>query len=186
MSNNNSNGTDKPKSTDGNVVSSPAKKEGKEIAERPLRLFSQKEVNGIVREFIRAYLRGDVKVNLPMVMITPSTPLVAMQPEEYTRVMNASLKRQSLKDLIPICSGISKVTREAYIQAINALFELIIVMRMNNELDGKFLEYDIESRLKLLGQDHKDLREQYDATAKLVNRILSYIERSDPYRERNG
>jgi hypothetical protein len=185
--NDDNNDTNSAKSSDVNIASPPDKKEDEKVTtERPMRLFSQKEVNAIVREFIRAYIRGDIKVNLPMVMITPSTPLAGMPAEEYTRVMNASQKRQSLKDLIAICTGINKVTSEAYRQAINALFELIVTMRMNNELDGTFLEYDIESRFKMLEQNHKELREQHESTVRTVYRIQEYVERIDVFRERTG
>jgi hypothetical protein len=168
--------------------SSSRKDTEKQPQDKSSRLFSHKEIKTIVKEFVRAYISGQVKVRLPIPsgkpVVNPVTPLVALAPEQSGEIADIMSKRAQLKDLIAICIGARNVTREEFDEVLNVLFNLIITMRLSEVLDGKFVTSAIETRLTSLENSVNDLVSKSNSTDMLVRRILKVLELRDHFDER--
>lgn len=143
-------------------------------------LFSHKEVEGKVKEFIRAYIRGQLKLNLSLL---PADVKRHMEMQTGKPIDEAQAYHGALEGMliIPnhmlICAGVVDSSNEQYTDSINKLFIFIIMGRINKSIEGTFLATDVDARLSVLEKNQDDTKE-------LVNKILDYVERIDPYGER--
>jgi hypothetical protein len=149
------------------------------------RLFSQEEIHNIVKEFIRAYTRGQVTIELALPShLEYNLNWGALPSNDFIKMSDALNQRNFLKENIKICVGITKASAEEYEKAINNLFEIILILRMTDSMKGTFFLTDIDGRLISAEQKLAKLIHDQEISDKLIRRILDYIERNDPYRER--
>ena len=157
----------------------------KETARTQARLFSRKEVENIVKEFVRAYIRGQVTLSLVLPTDIENNPNLATLPHnQAVRLSDVINLQTSIKDMICIVAGTKTATDHEYEKCVSGLFEAILIMRSTDSMKGFFLTTDVEGRLTSLEQNMKDITDKQDQDDILIRRILDYLERNDPYRER--
>ena len=151
------------------------------------RLFSRQEINDIIKEFIKAYIRGQIvyysgsnfidvkKEDLLDTSSIKSNPV-------FQHVLKSTL---DLHNLISICSGVIPSTDEQYQKAINELFKEILILRMLNGISGTFYSNDIESQFKLIINDLSEIKKDNEHYENRINKVLEYVERLDPSRGGN-
>lgn len=132
-------------------------------------IFSPEEIRDIVKKFVSAWLRGDIT-------------LFFVSSEEY--LQRAKMKKQKLSyeqasdqevksklvftNLASICVGTKQATEDERQKAISDVFEMILMLRLSDRIKGKFIEYDIEERLR-------KLEERLDITDRLVHEIAIWL-----------
>ena len=157
----------------------------KETARTQARLFSRKEVEDIVKEFVRAYIRGQVTLSPVVPTDIENNPNLATLPDnQAVRLSDAINLRTSIKDMICIVAGTKTATDHEYEKCVSDLFETISIMRLTDSMKGFILTTDVDGRLTSLEQNIKDITDKQDQDDLLIRRILDYLERNDPYRER--
>jgi hypothetical protein len=103
------------------------------FVKRPL--FSRKEIVHLVRKFILAYIRGEIKFDL------------VIKPETYKRRLEMDCtpvdEAQRLLFQIPYtmlkCTGLIETNEEEYDACIDVLFKFMILGRATKSIDGQFL-----------------------------------------------
>jgi PAS domain-containing protein len=86
--------------------------------------------------------------------------------------------------MICIVAGTKTATDHEYEKCVSGLFETILIMRLTDSMKGFLLTTDVDGRLTSLEQNMKDITDKQDQDDLLIRRILDYLERNDPYRER--
>src|ERR687892_2732574 len=110
----------------------------KETARTQARLFSRKEVEDIVKEFVRAYIRGQVT-------LSPVGDAINLQT--------------SIKDMICIVAGTKTATDHEYEKCVSDLFETIL-SSLTDSMKGFILTTDVDGRLTSLEQNMKDITDK--------------------------
>jgi hypothetical protein len=154
----------------------------KKSTQEPKWLFSRKEIEGIVKEFIRAYIRGQLKLNLTLLPadVKRYMEMETGKPIDEAQAYNSAIQGTfTVPNLMLICAGISDGSNEQYTNAINSLFTFIIIGRTTKSIDGKFLATDIDARLSAVEESLNEIKERFDSTDELVKRTLEYVERID-------
>jgi len=107
-------------------------------------LFSKEERYNIVRSFIEAYIRGEVKIAFPtkeeverhkqdMEAIFGKEALISAPQVEY-------LSKQRFLNFVSIATGASESTQSELQVAISELFRFIILCRQGERIEGEFLQ----------------------------------------------
>ena len=121
-------------------------------------IFSPEERRNIVRSFVAAYLRGDIKVTFWSQPVTMLSTNKAITPAERLQT------KAGFVDMISIVSGariLSAVTGTApqfssdeLVTAIDALFRAIVSLRSGGFIEGEFLHSpEFETRLSTLEEE---------------------------------
>lgn len=110
-------------------------------------MFSQEEINAIVRDFVLAWIRGDVKIKFP----TSYEILEGAKQEGH--LINKGLAHEveakgktDLVDLIKTCG--KPATSEQLQEVTDKLFARILLLRCGNRIEGSFAEYSLESKIE--------------------------------------
>lgn len=140
------------------------------IQDRGSGLFSWEEIHSIVKEFIRAYLGGQIKVKF------------AIPDERSLTTVQAINLRTTFAELISVCAGIKQTTTHELKESVGKLFQIIANLQTIDGITGTFLGYDISTKLAVLEHTITDLKTNQSETENLVKRILDYVERIDSYR----
>lgn len=129
-------------------------------------IFSQEEIRTIIKEFISAYVRGDLSIKF---MSAEERLIIAKrtgQRLDFKTAYDQDLEdKKPIIDLIAICTDAKQSSPEEKSKAIKDLFYLILFARSSGRLQGKFMTFDIEARLRKLEQD-------LEQTNKLVAELL--------------
>jgi hypothetical protein len=134
-------------------------------------LFSEKEIKAIVKDFIAAYISGQITIHFPN-----AEDLMDMARREggIKDFKQASKEENNLKmnfrTRMATCVGAIKSTPEEQMASINGFFETIIAMRNGGRIIGVFTEYPLEVRIKRL-------EEGLEVTNNLVKEIVEWIYR---------
>jgi hypothetical protein len=126
-------------------------------------LFSKEQVKSILRSFITAYLNNDIKIRFPL----------ADEVREQAKYRNEKLDKEAsqaqeakykmdLNDLISVASGHTGATPQQQEVAIFELWQKVLDLRSGNRIDGKFLVYSLEDRIKRIEERLKDLFDHYE------------------------
>ncbi|HET7147493.1 MAG TPA: hypothetical protein VFI73_03250 [Candidatus Nitrosopolaris sp.] len=86
--------------------------------------------------------------------------------------------------MICIVAGTHTATEQEYQKSVIGLFETILIMRLTDSMKGFFLTTDVDARLTAVEQNMRDIGDKQEKGDVLIRKILEYIERNDPYRER--
>jgi hypothetical protein len=146
------------------------------------RLFFKQEINDIVKEFIRAYVRGQIKLDLS-VSVEPFRNMGSLSDEtlaSHPLFLKSLELRNGIINMISICSGIKNSTEEQYQDAINNLFVNILILRMTYGIEGSFYSNDIESQFKLIINDLTEIKKDNELYKQKIYQVLEYVERLDP------
>jgi len=129
-------------------------------------LFSEKEVRTIVKDFVSAYISGQIKIIFPTAEdIMGHTKNTKKEMDYKKACMELKI---NFKDLVAVASGTKKSTPEKQETAINDLFGKIIAMRNGGRIEGVFTEYALEARIMRL-------EEGIDKVNNLVKEIIEWI-----------
>jgi len=114
-------------------------------------IFTEQEVRSTVKGFVLAWLKGKIKIIFPTKeeiirffkedLEQDVSAIEATQVEVYTK--------KNFVDLILICSD-EQATPEEQRKALSDLFNAILIFRSSRRLEGEFLEYNFEERLRRL------------------------------------
>ncbi len=132
-------------------------------------LFSAKEVKVIVKDFVAAFISGQVKINFP-----DSKSIFDLRKEKGEKTTSEEACKQMLEiktyflKNVGICAGTTKATPEEQEKALNEVFSDLIAYRISNRIDGVFIEYALEARIKRL-------EEGIDKVNNLVKEIVEWI-----------
>ena len=133
-------------------------------------IFSQDEIRTIVKEFVAAYVRGDVNIKFVTAEELMNLAKVNKERLDFDMAINQEISaKQPYLDLIAICAGSKKASPEELHKAVNSLFEQILALRSSRRLIGTFMTFDVDSRLSKL---ERDLNE----TNKLVAELLITVQ----------
>lgn len=111
-------------------------------------IFSNRDINNIVKGFVHAWLSGKLKIHFPT-----APELLAKAKWEKKSLDPASATERELegkKDFlnhILICSGAIQATEEELQSARIELFKDILSYRAGDRLEGVFMESDLEERI---------------------------------------
>jgi hypothetical protein len=152
------------KNPEKNKSSSPLEREGKT-------LFSEREIKAIVKDFVGAYISGQIKI------LFPTIECIIDGEEErggkISRTEAARIESEIKRDFskrIAICAGATKATQKEQEVALSELFDNIISMRNGERIKGVFTDYGLEARIKRL-------EEGIDKVNNLVEEIVEWIMR---------
>jgi len=144
---------------------------GVDIKDKPS-IFSQKQINAIVKEFITAYIRGNIKIKLKdATEYFREAKFAKREISVDVAIAQEVATKKPFIDLVSVCSGSRQATFEERQLAINELFEMIVRLRSSDRIDGNFmpsLSAEIEKRLSTLEQDLNE-------TNNLVKEIVEYL-----------
>jgi hypothetical protein len=165
-------------SEDINKISSQKQSESLNIS----RLFSEQEINDIVKEFIRAYIKGQIKYehDAGIIGVNKDPLLTEEMYRESQPLFHDIVKANNiLLKLINICSGVENSTDEEYQNAIKDLFANIVILRMTKGISGSFFSNDIETQLKLVTNYLTQVTKDNEFYKDRINKVLEYVERLD-------
>lgn len=113
-------------------------------------VFSDDEVRTTVKEFILAWLRGEITINFPTAREfgTFSYQMIGYLGQE-AKGKEIDIKMKFI-ELVSICLGIEEATSEQYNVAIKHIFNTMLALRVGNRIKGTFAEFDIEKRFQIL------------------------------------
>lgn len=132
-------------------------------------IFSQEEIRDIVKKFVSAWLRGDITISFVTSGELLERAKMGKQKLSYTQAYDKEVKDKLIfTNLCSICVGAKQATEDERQKAISDVFELILVLRSSGRIKGKFIEYDIEERLR-------KLEERLDETDRLVHEIAIWL-----------
>lgn len=134
-------------------------------------LFSQKEIRTIVKDFAAAYISGQIKIHF----------LDAQQQLQFANLRGEKLSyveaekkeldmKNTLKTNIAISVGAKRSTPEEFQKAIDDLFDDILAYRNGGRIEGVFMEYAMEVRIR-------QLEEGMEAVNNLVEEIVEWVYR---------
>lgn len=133
-------------------------------------IFSQEEIEIIVKEFISAYISGDIEINFMSAEEIIKRAKVSGKRLDFESAVSQEMDfKTPIVDEIAICAGSKEATSEQRHEAINHLFSVILFLRSSQRLKGKFLTFDVEKRLSKVEHD-------LDETNKLVAELLITVQ----------
>ncbi|MCW4045365.1 MAG: hypothetical protein NWE94_07615 [Candidatus Bathyarchaeota archaeon] len=136
--------------------------------EPAMTLFSQDDITKFVKEFISAWIRGDITIRFPTAAeLSKKTPLSIAFPVDPS--VNAELKiKEHYVDLLSICTGTKQATAREQEKAVAEVFRMLLMFRSANRIEGKILSSDLEKRIT-------QLEKTAESTSKLVEQITAFL-----------
>jgi len=132
-------------------------------------LFSEREIRNIVRDFIDAYIAGQVKVNFPtastVISVLKNKGKTINQADAEAKALN---RKVDFMKTVAICTGTEKATPEEVQAAIGSVFQDIISFRNSRRLEGVFHDEGTETRLSRL-------EEGMEKANKLIEELVEYL-----------
>jgi hypothetical protein len=132
-------------------------------------LYSDREIRRIVKEFLEAYISGQVEIVFP-----EANDILAIW-KQIGRKLDWVAAEKEANDLrvlfmkqIAICAGSTKATPEEMEDSLEQVFRDIISYRNSKRLKGVFHDLGIENRLH-------ELEEGLEKTNKLVEEIVEWL-----------
>jgi hypothetical protein len=145
-----------------NKVGVPERVEAKPI-------FSQREIRSIIKDFITAWLSGQIKLILPTCEEILQTAKQAGDKLDYKQALARELETKAdFRNSIGICSGTIKATSEEQQKAVSDMFDMILSLRNGDRIEGKFMDYELEQRIQRL-------EEGLSITNNLVQEIIDWL-----------
>ena len=131
-------------------------------------LFSQKDVRGVVVEFVTSWIRGDIIIRFPTAAeLSKKNPLAIVFPADPW--VNEELKiKEHYIELLMKCAGIKQATAEEQEKAIREVFRMLLMFRSANRIEGKIMSNTLERRVA-------NLEERLQSTGKLVEQITGFL-----------
>jgi uncharacterized protein YicC (UPF0701 family) len=144
---------------------------GKEnTIEQPTKpLFSQKEIRAIVKDFAVAYISGQIKIQFVCADERMEIARKTGEKFDYTQALRYELDmKTTFRDKVAVCIGAKKSTAKELEETINGLFNDIVTFRNGGRIEGVFIEYSSESRIR-------ELEEGLEKVNNLVEEIVEWI-----------
>lgn len=150
------NDANSPKEIDTTVPTAPEK-------EKAICLFTQDEVAKIARDFIDAWMRGDVDFEFPNVDELVERAKIMNKKVDYDETLKKErAPKMELGEFILVGSDDTTATPEQRQKAILAIFRYIITLRLGHRLKGKFTASQVEDRINRLEEDTKELNKHFE------------------------
>jgi len=132
-------------------------------------LLSEREICAIVRDFITAYISGQIKIN----WADADFILLQQRKRGYTIDYDQAVKmeldaKNAFNENVAICAGTKKATPEELQKAIGIIFEHIMIFRHGKRIEGVFTDYNIEQRISRLEEGMEKINN-------LVQEIVEWI-----------
>lgn len=141
--------------------------------EKTIGIFSQDEVQNIVKAFISAYLRGDVQIQFKCADELLKEAKLARRKLSVDDALEKEVQmKEPFLKYMAICVGTKKGTLEERMDAVSMLFDYILAVRASERLKGNFMLFNPEKRLEKLEEDLAE-------TNKLVQEIIFYLRSKD-------
>lgn len=138
-------------------------------------LFSRREIRAIVKDFISAWLSGQIKIKFLTCAELLNEAKLQGEQLTYKKASQQEIDlKMELKNCINICVGAVKATSEEQNRALESLFDRILTFRNGNRIEGKFMAYELEQRIQRL-------EEGLGITNNLVQEMIEWL-----YRGRTG
>jgi hypothetical protein len=133
------------------------------VQEKPICLFTQEEIKNIVKDFINAWLRGDVDFRFADANELIERSRITGKKISYDEAMTQErVDKTRFINVISICSDESIGTPEEKQKALQDAFKGIISLRIGHRLDGKFTGNKAEEKIARLGEDTKELNKHFE------------------------
>jgi disulfide oxidoreductase YuzD len=112
-------------------------------------VLSKQETENIVREFVIAWIEGDVKIDFPDVDFYMTYAKMTNEHLDFKAAAQKELEhKDKFEKLIAIIGGDTPSTKEEQEKAISQMFKLILDYRCGERIKGKFgKQGDFELRL---------------------------------------
>jgi len=134
-------------------------------------IFSQREIRRIIKDFISAWISGQIKLSLVTHDELIAYAKRAGENLNYKEAIQHELdNKATFQSLIGICSGTIKATQEEQQKAMCDLFSYILTLRNGDRIQGKFMDYELEERI------HR-LEDGLSITNNLVEQIVEWLYR---------
>lgn len=136
-------------------------------------IFSEDEIKNIVKAFISAYLRGDIKIDFKNAKELMDEAQMSHQKLSFQDALQQEIAiKKPVLEQIAICAGTRKATPEERMKAVSNLFYLIVGIRSSDRLIGNFMLFNPEKRLDKLEEDLSE-------TNRLVQEMIFYLRSKD-------
>jgi len=131
-------------------------------------MFSKEDIKKFVKEFVSAWIRGDITIRFPTAAeLSRKTPLSIAFPVDPS--VDAELKiKEHYVDLLSICAGTKQATAKEQENAVTEVFRMLMMFRSANRIEGKILSSDIEKRVE-------QLEKIVQSTSKLIEQITTFL-----------
>jgi hypothetical protein len=131
-------------------------------------LYSEKDIQRFVSEFVSSWIRGDIIIRFPTAAeLSKKTPLSIAFPTDPS--VNAELKiKEHYVDLLSIIAGTKPASAEEQQRAIDEVFKMLLMFRSANRIEGKILSNDLEKRIQ-------ELEKTTATQTKLVEQITAHL-----------
>lgn len=145
--------------------------------ERQESLFTREEIRSIVKEFITAFVNGEITIDFKtaeefLIEAKFSKQKMDLQ-EALAQEVEAKAPFYHLLNVSAGCETSSSCEEKE--KAINDLFASIIRMRQSQRIKGKFMTFDVEEKIAEL---EKDLVETNKLVAQILLSLKSGVTRS--------
>jgi hypothetical protein len=137
-------------------------------------LFSDEEIRKVVKNFIEAYLMGNVFIKFKSATEFVKEAQIEGKHLNVKKAIDMELQgKKPFLDLISICTGAKKAESDEINSALGELFDYIVLFRSANRIKDNVMGLNLEKRIGTL---EKDLEE----TNALVKEILVYLKNLRP------
>ena len=121
-------------------------------------ILSEDDIRQTVRQFILAWIRGDITIHFADAMNILQRSQLEGKFIDYKKASEReSQGKQYFSNLIETCVGNKDVTSEEREEAISELFKWILILRSAKRVEGRIVEFDIEERFRRLEKRIKAL-----------------------------
>jgi len=133
------------------------------LPEKSVCLFTQEEATSIAKDFINAWMRGEVEFDFPCVQELAERARIMGKKIDYEQADKTERKeKEGLRELIIICSDNTTSTLEQRQKAMQDIFRHIINLRLGHRLKGKFTELKLEDKIKKLEENIGELNKHFE------------------------
>jgi hypothetical protein len=134
-------------------------------------ILSRREIRGIVRDFIVAWLSGQIKLDFPTAKEAIDVAKVAGRTIDFDQARKQEVNgKTTFRRCVNICVGAVEATPEEQQKALSEMFDTIVRFRNGDRIIGNFMNYELEERIS-------HLEEGLNVTNNLVEEIVEWIYR---------
>ncbi|MDH5482861.1 MAG: hypothetical protein OEY22_08285 [Candidatus Bathyarchaeota archaeon] len=135
-------------------------------------IFSEDEINAIIKDFVLAWIRGEIKLIFPPADEIYQRFKKEKRPIDHKMASDISaITKSDLIDLIKICA--KPTTPDQQKKVNEELFELILHFRCGDRIQGSFTGYSSKDKLE-------ELEEKLNAVNKAFEELYFYVKAKIP------
>jgi hypothetical protein len=143
-------------------------------------IFSQDEIRNIVKQFIAAYLRGELTIEFRTAGEILQQAKFAKRKINIDAALDEEVAcKKPFYDMIAVCTGSTEASPQERQTAIFDLFNIIVILRSSGRLKGNLMSSNIEERLERMETELVDI-------SKVVKELVIFYRSIVESRHRDG